>query len=399
MLLVNQAALKSNIDYHIIVILIVISFLKALNDEVVNFASATDLCQPIPGTNLEYCPELEEDIIECQKTYGKTITLSIGGAAYDEGGFSSEERAINAADQVWTNFGPLTADATSRPFGEAVVDGFDFDFEVPTTNMIPFADRLRSLMDQSTELGDKYYYLTAAPQCPYPDKQFGPLLDGTVRFDAIMVQFYNNFCGADTYLPGSATQQTFNFATWDNWAKSVSRNPDVKIMLGIPGGETGSKTGYVWGESLTSVIEYSATFSSFGGVMIWDMTELYNNTGFLDTVTAALYPVYADYLANSQAELEEQMQFTYKPDPPKSDASCVWTKTGAWIRLGRIDYPNRWLIRSGVTSNPKMHEVSAMDRSTYLECTDTESEGLERFHEFAIESTKSKELFTWVNEN
>ncbi|RKF81362.1 Class III chitinase [Golovinomyces cichoracearum] len=333
MLSIKQMGQMSNIDYHIIVILIIISFLTTLHDEVVNFASATDLCQPIPGTKLKYCPEIEEDITECQKTYGKTIILSIGGAAYNESGFSSEEDAINAAEQVWKNFGPLTQGSTSRPFGGAVVDGFDFDFEVHTTNMMPFADQLRSLMDQSTASGDKYYYLTAAPQCPFPDSQFGPLLDGTIRFDAIMVQFYNNFCGADTFSPGSATQQTFNFATWDNWAKSVSRNPDVKIMLGIPGGESGSKTGYVGGNSLISVIEYSASFSSFGGVMIWDMTELYDNTGFLDTVTAALNPIDEYYIVDAQPVSEEPKQVTYKPDLPSTGATPVSADKGAWIRL------------------------------------------------------------------
>lgn len=35
--------------------------------------------------------------------------------------------------------------------------------------MAPFASELRSLMDAATAAGGKQFYLSAAPQCPYPD--------------------------------------------------------------------------------------------------------------------------------------------------------------------------------------------------------------------------------------
>ncbi len=83
--------------------------------------------------------EPRQDIQTCQGTYGKTILLSIGGATYTEGGFSSASAAVAAANQVWAMFGPAqSAGSAHRPFGNAVVDGFDFDFESSTQNMVPY---------------------------------------------------------------------------------------------------------------------------------------------------------------------------------------------------------------------------------------------------------------------
>jgi chitinase len=55
----------------------------------------------------------------------------------------------------------------------------------------------------------------------------------------------------------------------DNWAKTTSANKNIKLLLGVPGSATAAGSGYVSGTQLNAVIEYSKTFSSFGGVMIW----------------------------------------------------------------------------------------------------------------------------------
>lgn len=60
--------------------------------------------------------------------------LSIGGATYTEGGFSTSDAAVSAANNIWSIFGPYSASAV-RPFGTSVVDGFDFDFESTVSNM------------------------------------------------------------------------------------------------------------------------------------------------------------------------------------------------------------------------------------------------------------------------
>ena len=226
------------------------------------------------------------DIATCQQTYGKTILLSIGGATYTEGGFSSPDDAVAAANQIWATFGPEQSDSSAlRPFGSSSVDGFDFDFETTVSNTVPFANQLRSLMDAETS---KPYYLTAAPQCPYPDAADDPMLNGTVSMDAVFVQFYNNYCGVQSYVPGSDTQNNFNFATWDNWAKTVSLNPNVKVLLGIPAGQTAAGSGYEPPSTLGPIIDYCKQFSSFGGVMMWDASQAVANSGFLPAVKQSL---------------------------------------------------------------------------------------------------------------
>jgi len=255
-------------------------------EPVINFANSGNDCTTFSGTELLDCPDIGSDITTCQTTYGKTILLSIGGATYTEGGFTSTDAATSAADQIWAMFGPVQSGSSAlRPFGDAVVDGFDFDFETTVSNMIPFGQELRSLMDAAT---DKSYYLTAAPQCPYPDAADGPMLAGEVYFDAIFVQFYNNYCGVQSYVAGTTTQNNFNFDTWDTWASSSSLNPNVKVFLGVPADTTAAGSGYEPLTTLEPVIEYCQTFASFGGVMMWDASQAYANTGFLDGVKSTL---------------------------------------------------------------------------------------------------------------
>ena len=215
--------------------------------------------------------------------------LSIGGATYTEGGFSSSSDAVTAADNIWAMFGPVQSGSTvNRPFGDAVVDGFDFDFESSTQNMAPFANELRSLMNQTMDAGGKSYYLSAAPQCPYPDVADNDMLDGTVYFDWIQIQFYNNYCGVNAFVAGDTTQPSYDFDTWDTWASTVSANRNVKILMGIPANTAAAGSGYTTGTTLEDAIEYSETFSSFGGVMMWDMSQLYENSGFLEEVVEYL---------------------------------------------------------------------------------------------------------------
>lgn len=50
------------------------------------------------------------------------------------------------------------------------------------------------------------------------------MLNGGVSFDFIMIQFYNNYCGVNNFVPGASTQPSFNFETWDTWARRNSAN-------------------------------------------------------------------------------------------------------------------------------------------------------------------------------
>ncbi|KAK5129200.1 hypothetical protein LTR08_003750 [Meristemomyces frigidus] len=244
-------------------------------EPVLNFANQQNNCTLFNGTELVNCPDIGNDITLCQQKYGKTILLSVGGATYTEAGFTSEDAATAAAEKLWAMFGPQQhGSSVLRPFGDAIIDGFDFDFETTVTNTVPFANQLRSLMDADPT---RTYYLTAAPQCPFPDLADDPMLSGNVSFDAVFVQSYNNYCGLNAFVHGAAEQTTFNFAAWDKWAKTVSLNPNVKVFLGVPAGSTAAGSGYTSVVGLTPIVEYCNTFSSFGGVMAWDFSQAYGS--------------------------------------------------------------------------------------------------------------------------
>lgn len=225
-----------------------------------------------------------KDIATCQQK-GKTILLSIGGATYSEGGFKSNSDAQSGAQLIWETFGPKQEGSKAlRPFGDVSLDGFDFDFEANVMHMAAFAQELRSLMDNDTT---KQYFLTAAPQCPYPDLSDKDILNGPIYMDAVWVQFYNNFCGVNNFNSDPNTSK-YNFDQWDNWAKTVSKNPNVKVLLGVPADTTAASTGYIPADQLATVIDYSKKFASFGGVMMWDATQAEANNGFIQAVRNAL---------------------------------------------------------------------------------------------------------------
>ena len=226
-----------------------------------------------------------KDIETCQKK-GKTILLSIGGATYSEGGFKSEADAKDGANLMWETFGPKKEGSKAlRPFGDVALDGFDFDFEANVEHMAPFANELRSLMD--ADKSKQRFYLTAAPQCPYPDQADKEILNGPVYIDAIWVQFYNNFCGVNNFDTDMSSNK-YNFEEWDNWAKTVSKNKNVRVIVGVPADTTAASTGYIPSSKLDKVIEYSKKFESFGGVMMWDATQAYGNDGFIQDVRNSL---------------------------------------------------------------------------------------------------------------
>lgn len=201
-------------------------------------------------------------------------------------------------------FGPEIDGGTAyRPFGNVSVDGFDLDFETSATNLAPFARRLRKLMDQSEDVDGIHRLLTAAPQCPFPDPfedQFlsGPDSDGkgSVPMDAVFIQFYNRDCGIQSYS-SDASHGNFNFDKWDEWAREISANGNVKLFVGIAASTGAASSGYKSAEDLQPVISYARSFASFGGIMMWDMTQAYANGGYLTAVSSRLKRIHR--IANS----------------------------------------------------------------------------------------------------
>ncbi|PKI38603.1 hypothetical protein CRG98_041036 [Punica granatum] len=198
------------------------------------------------------CTGLSSDIKSCQAK-GIKVMLSIGGAA---GSYSltSLKDAKQVATYLWNNF--LGGKSSSRPLGNAVLDGIDFDIE--GGNGMYWDDLARYLSGYSKS--GKKVYLTAAPQCPFPDAYIGGALK-TGLFDYVWIQFYNN--PPCQYSSGSATDLE------DYWKKWTSI-PTAKIFLGLPAAPDAAGSGFIPVHHLTSkVLPALKGTSKYGGVMLW----------------------------------------------------------------------------------------------------------------------------------
>ncbi|KAF9559002.1 Chitinase 1 [Mortierella alpina] len=215
--------------------------------------------QVFPGTKLLNCPKIASDIKTCQSR-GKAVVISIGGAS---GSYSlpDAKSGRDFAEQIWNLF--LGGSSSTRPFGDAVLDGVDLDLESgQNAGYVAFIETLRAKFGGSGS--SRRFYITAAPQCPYPDQATKEALAAS-WFDLVWVQFYNNYCGVNNFDNGQ-----FNFDTWNNWATTVSLNKNVRILLGVPGGPGAAGSGVIDANQLVKILGFVQRYSNFGGVMMWD---------------------------------------------------------------------------------------------------------------------------------
>ncbi|KAH0584998.1 hypothetical protein H2248_008269 [Termitomyces sp. 'cryptogamus'] len=100
-----------------------------------------------------------------------------------------------------------------------------------------------------------------------------------------MLGQYNNYCGVNNYYDSNA----WNFGVWDDWAKNTSPNKNIKIFVGAPAAESAANTGYVNAETLGKIAqETRSKYSSFGGIMLWDISQAYGNNRYDIAVKNAL---------------------------------------------------------------------------------------------------------------
>lgn len=224
--------------------------------------SWTYTCDGTDGTT-----DIVSGIKYCQNL-GKKVMLSIGGST-GSSELTSDAEGVTFADDLWKYFGPDNNSSITRPFGDAVIDGFDFDIEGgSSTGLVATANELRSKFSEDSS---KTYYLSAAPQCPENDAYVGPLLNGA-DIDFAFIQFYNNYCS----LSGSS----FNWEWWADWANTTSKNKDIKLFLGLPGSSAAAPSG---GYVEPSVVSTALTddilpeSSNFGGIMLWNAYYATNN--------------------------------------------------------------------------------------------------------------------------
>ncbi|KAF7310626.1 Glycoside hydrolase family 18 protein [Mycena chlorophos] len=278
------------------------------------------------GTNLPNCQSLASDIEYCQ-SQGKVVTISLGGANAAVG-FSGDSEAVTFAQTIWNLFlGPSSGELliTAADLGTKV----DRRLRVPSarlfwmaltsservlyfrlssersgsienggsTGYVAFVNEIRSLASGAS----KKYYISAAPQCPYPDQNLGSVINGA-SFDMIYVQFYDNQCDLTNY----GTISDWDYGLWDIWATTVSPNPNVKVFIAAPANTAAAGSGYVSLSTLSSILKATRdSFPSFGvscflqllcssllkcqlGAALWDISQSEANNDYASGVKSAL---------------------------------------------------------------------------------------------------------------
>ncbi|XP_027336471.1 acidic endochitinase-like [Abrus precatorius] len=225
---------------------VIIGFLATFGNNQTPLLNLAGHCDP----NNNGCASLSSDINNC-KNKGIKVMLSLGGGAgsYD---LSSADDARNVAQYLWDNF--LGGQSSTRPLGDAVLDGIDFDIEGGTTQ---YWDELVKALSGFSQ--QRKVYLSAAPQCPFPDQWLKSAID-TGLFDFIWVQFYNN---SPCEYSGNADNLK-NY--WTQWT-SIQAG---QIFLGVPASQDAAGSGYIPPEVLVSdVLPAIKGSPKYGGVMLW----------------------------------------------------------------------------------------------------------------------------------
>lgn len=242
---------------------VLMSFMNGYPDLSINLGGQ---CNEKFDSGLLHCSKIGDDIKSCQAN-GKKILMSLGGAI-GQYGFQSDSQGEDFAEILWNKFGG--GHDNERPFDDAVVDGFDFDIENKNqVGYVALAKKLRNYFDGDS----RQYYLSAAPQCVYPDESVGDLML-QVSLDYAFVQFYNNPCAVD---------KDFNWKTWSNWA-AKSPNPNVKLYLGLPGAPSSAGSGYIDSMTVCKTIDQIKSSPNFGGVMFWDASSSFGNGDMVSVV-------------------------------------------------------------------------------------------------------------------
>ncbi|KAK7266904.1 hypothetical protein RIF29_19565 [Crotalaria pallida] len=206
------------------------------------------------------CQRVGQGIKNCHNR-GVKVFLSIGGDnSRNTYSLSSADDARKVADYIWDNF--LGGQSSSRPFGDAVLDGVDFDIEGGAGEP-HYAALARRLHDRATGSG-KRFFLSASPQCPF---QFNNLLKGaldTGLFDYVWIQFYNN---AQANCEFNSNNKIGFRNSWNQWTSSINAG---KFYVGLPAARAAAGSGFVPSQDLISQLLPIVRSPKYGGVMLWN---------------------------------------------------------------------------------------------------------------------------------
>ncbi|XP_075495513.1 hevamine-A-like [Primulina tabacum] len=202
------------------------------------------------------CNFVSDGIRACQRR-GIRVFLSIGGGVGSYS-LSSREDARNLSVYLWQTFlGGGRRNSTSRPLGDAVLDGIDLDIELGSS--LYYDDLVRYL--KSYSIYGRRVFMTGAPQCPFPDRLLGAALN-TRLFDFVWIQFYNN--PPCQYSSGNITNLV---NSWRLWTSSVNAR---RIFLGLPAAPQAAGSGFIPPDVLTGqILPLIKRSPKYGGVMLW----------------------------------------------------------------------------------------------------------------------------------
>jgi chitinase len=219
---------------------------------------------PTGSASGEGCEAIGQAITKCQKM-GVKIMVSLGGYI-GQYGLASQSEAETIGSNLWSAYGGGGNGTVPRPFGNAVVDGWDFDIEHNNGNE-NYQYLISTLRSHFAEDPGKQYFITGAPQCLIPEPNMQEIIT-TSKFDYLWVQFYNNW-GCSVPTP--------NFGSW---VLNIANTPSsrAKLFLGVPASPdaaTGTSSGaqyYADPDALAGMVSSigANSTSAFGGIMMWD---------------------------------------------------------------------------------------------------------------------------------
>ena len=311
------------------------------------------------------CPGVGDAITACQKS-GKKVMLSLGGGWPTDYYLPSPEVATWTAQFLIGAYGPPTAAwkaaGRPRPFGDAVVDGFDLDLEAQTYDM-PSAEYIYKNYDVFGKYvkSNSKMLLSAAPQCVVPDVRISPVLKA-VPFDFIFTQFYNTrVCSAAQAVQDIKDKKTGTF-TFDKWISEIkaSANPNLKFYIGLAAGPDGlptHKEDYLTPEDANTLITKYKGNTNFGGVMLWEASVSVRNPTYGRSYgTWMKYAVEGTFLKN------------YKPIVSSSTrSSTTSTKTSS------TKTPSSTPVTSTKSSSTKISSSTPVSSSKIPSSTPTPS--------------------------
>ncbi|KAI7480796.1 glycoside hydrolase [Hortaea werneckii] len=245
----------------------------------------------VNSTLLKTCPYITQDVQDCQTKYNTKIFLSLGGGYPNNYYITDDASGEDFADFLWGAFGPVSANnGQPRPWGNVAVDGFDFDIEseispAPTDVVGDYRSSGYAAMinhfknDLYPQDSSKQYYISGSPQCVIPDAHFTTVM-AEASFDFLWIQFYNTpQCSARAGV-NNLNGQGSNDITFSGWENSPSKNPNIKLYLGLPADEAAANDDsyYLSLSEAQQLLAEFATDANFGGVMLWEATYDMNNT-------------------------------------------------------------------------------------------------------------------------